>query len=217
MSVDAPRQHLRVPFTEPPIIDPKYETYVNRLRDHGGKYDLKATLEFQPILARVEKLHVSVCAAFHVAIADNWGLKVPCSRNEVFGMTTDDERVILIHYRAQKLPVDERIDYLNYEILDAPDGPGRDLIQKIYGCGKRLTDKQYDAVRRLWVVDTILSPVELVLEALVLRPRTFSRHWKGRRDRTQMKRYTGAKRVELVNEAIHGRTKMHMHRELAGA
>ena len=167
-------------------------------------------------MERTFQLHIKTCCVFSIAIAENWHFFTPCSCAEAFGQYDDDERIDIALLRARKLPMEERLDYMNEAILDAPDGPGRHLLQKIYGC-RPLSDEQYGALRRLWRVATIRSPQEFGREALVLRPFHFEARWRGGHERDEMIRYMGDWRVELVTKIIHAFSEVRMARHRNGS
>ena len=83
------------------------------------------------------------------------------------------------------------------------NGPGPDILQKVYGLEDALTARQYRVIRRLWKVDTVLSEYELVIEAVVLRPFELYYRWKGRREKAEIKRYTGHARFKHVGSTVH--------------
>ena len=217
------------PFTAPPIQDEVYDKYRRTIQDtierekgqtkkSVDQYALQATQDHKKEeLLRTEKLHIKGCLRFGVGIACDWCLRVPCSRPEVFGQTCDDERIDFAYLRARKLPPSKRLDFMNKAILDDPDGPGRYLLEKIYGCRKPLDDTQYSALRRLWVVASIRTPQEFVREALVLRPYQFAARWSGGRKPVEMPRYTGAARVRLVTKVVDAATGLRTVREQAAA
>jgi len=221
MSVDK-----KAPFTEPPISDPRYEALVEDIKaalelekDYEAdqrtvnKYALRPTDRLvDEEMERTFRIHVKTCLVFSISIAENWRFFTPCSCAEAFGQYDDDERIDIAWLRARKRPPAERLDYMNWAILDAPDAPGPDLLRKIYGC-KRLSGKQYHALRQLWVVDSIRSPQELVREACILRPYQFAGRWRGGNELDEMKRYTGDWRVELVTKVLHAYSEVRMARQ----
>jgi hypothetical protein len=177
-----------------------YWEQLNRRRAWQTKPTARLKREFLIIEAR----HRLICSRLGVDLDRRWHLAVPCPPDLLLGMGDVDDRFAAIFYGARAKHTDgkARVAQIERDFFD-PNGPGPDILQKVYGLEDALTARQYRVLRRLWKVDTVLSEYELVIEAVVLRPFELYYRWKGRREKAEIKRYTGHARFKHVGSTVH--------------
>ena len=187
----------------PPPSSRCYRDYWERLHRRRA-WQTKPTRRMKREFLIIEARHRLICSRVGVDLDRRWHLAVPCPPDLLLGMGRVDDRFAAIFYgaRAKHTAGKARVAQIEREFF-GPNGPGPDILQKVYGLEDALTARQYRVIRRLWKVDTVLSEYELVIEAVVLRPFELYYRWKGRRERAEIKRYTGHARFKHVGSTVH--------------